>query len=161
MPFNIGSRSFIPLPNLYRIFFSIINSLYSLIWDIRFDWDLGYSGAKHRFLRDRITLQFASIPFIHKQHVSTDNIALQARSLDDFADFGNPYIYYTIIVLNTLIRFAWVLPNAMKYYNFHVWPGLLVFTLQLLEIFRRWLWVFIRCEKQAIQTKRISMYFLK
>lgn len=98
------------------IFWSLINSTYSFIWDIRCDW-----GLTDRHLR----------PVLY---------------------FQNKKVYYTAGIADFFLRYVWILK---------VWydipsTEMQVFTLQFLEITRRFMWVFFRVEYEYVANPHLQ-----
>jgi hypothetical protein len=99
------------------------NTAYSLYWDICMDWQL--CG------------RFAIVP----------KPASQNGILRPVLQFKKPYIYYLAMVMNFILRFAWLL--RLWYLGTEPTIALDV-TLAIAEIFRRWVWVFFRLEREWV-----------
>ena len=98
----------------------ITSTLYSYFWDIKKDWCFLEKNSKVPFLRSQLAYK--------------------------------PVYYYIIIVLNLFLRLSWVLsisPHLVSTFSLD-WNGNLIFFLAVLEIFRRFLWNFIRVEKEHV-----------
>jgi hypothetical protein len=55
------------------------------------------------------------------------------------------------MLLNSLLRFTWALQlSSHLHINFH--SPFVLFFLEWLEVARRWLWIFLRAEKEWIVT---------
>jgi hypothetical protein len=124
--------------------FSLLNSVYSLIWDICIDWQLFLplrgSSQKSRF----------------------------SSWLNRPLYFHSPFIYYLAVLFNTFIRLLWIVKLGLLYQLiqtlFHparassypplnnLQHSLLLFdfSLKVLEIVRRWVWVFFRIERESM-----------
>jgi hypothetical protein len=63
--------------------------------------------------------------------------------------FGSRWIYYLALVLNLLLRLSWSLKLA--HHMFHLDKDLDIFLFEILEIIRRFIWVFFRMENQYLQ----------
>jgi hypothetical protein len=101
----------------------LVNSTYSFVWDVTFDWDLElfrYAG-KYRHGGLRHILYFPSRP-----------------------------LYWTVIFTNYILRFTWSLRLSTSWYHF---PDreLGLFVLELAEVFRRWMWIFLRVEAEWVR----------
>lgn len=123
---------------------SFVNSLYLFVWDIRMDWgfeafDFLFSGKYNRYtlLRDKNKLVCTSMSW-----------------------------YYFVVVADFVLRFIWILKAfvmletemdlrfASKVGNFlfgYDSMSLGFATLEALEIFRRWLWCFVKLENDLVK----------
>ncbi|XP_037554246.1 xenotropic and polytropic retrovirus receptor 1a [Nematolebias whitei] len=103
------------------IVFSIISSLYTLIWDLRMDWGLFDRGAgENTFLREEIV-------YPHKAY------------------------YYCAIVEDVILRFAWTIQISLTTMTQGDSVGDIVATvLAPLEVFRRFVWNFFRLENEHL-----------
>lgn len=105
-----------------------INSLYSFYWDVAKDWDLTL------FSRHRSSTEY---PF-----------GLRPTRL-----IGPPLLYYTVIVIDFVLRCTW----SLKLSIFHLehlddFEGV-IFLLEVLEVCRRWMWVFLRVEAEHVRAR--------
>lgn len=124
-------------------FFTFINSSYSLFWDITNDWNFG---------------------FLLKLLSGKSNIKLLRNKL-----LYSKISYILAIIIDTQLRFIWIfrliyvndstLDSSIK--NFFI----VLFTtekgnfiLEILEIFRRWVWVFIKIETEYIKMSSDSSF---
>lgn len=134
--------------HLHRIFFSIINSFYSLYWDIFVDWQL-FSGGPMGLLS----------PLSPSLNYSRGLSTFLQRPLY----FKNPLLYYLAILFNGIVRLFWLLKITLMYSvvdhllqpkdtQDSALPRLLFIdlTLKVLEILRRWVWVFFRIEREWV-----------
>jgi hypothetical protein len=104
------------------LLFVTINSLYSFYWDVAKDWDLTLFSA-HRDDSDH--------PWgLRKQRY------FEAKEL-----------YYFVIALDFLLRFTWSLKLSPHLDHFNDMEGG-IFLMELLEVFRRWIWIFFRVETE-------------
>lgn len=115
-----------------RIFFSIVNSLYSLYWDVVVDWHLFQktsrgNSSSSRFLR----------PNLH---------------------FSHTIVYYAAILIDAVLRLSWTIKVTLLYrlvratlYN-DLMPSSIGIDvgLKVLELVRRWVWVFFRVEREWV-----------
>ncbi|KAF2863589.1 EXS-domain-containing protein [Piedraia hortae CBS 480.64] len=103
------------------------NALYSFYWDVARDWDLTLFSHKR---------QSIDYPY----------------GLRRVRCFNDPRRYYAMICLDLLLRFAWAFklsPHLEHYYDFE--GG--IFLLEVMEVLRRFLWVFFRVETEWVRTK--------
>lgn len=135
--------------NAWWYFFSVINSTYTFIWDVKMDWDFGLFDV-----------------FFKSQKVSNYRILRPAHQLI----YGNIVGYYCIILIDFILRFLWVLKlfirnevedlymvNKMGAFLF----GSDAFSLgylvvEILEIFRRWLWCFVKLESDWVKLQSVN-----
>ncbi|KAG5933957.1 hypothetical protein E4U59_006518 [Claviceps monticola] len=111
----------------------LINSLYSFWWDITKDWDMTLFGSR----RERTSLH-------------------HPWGLRDRLIFRPVAIYYAVIVLDLLLRCTWSLklsPHLDKFSDFE--SG--IFLIELLEVFRRWVWIFFRVETEWIRNSSAGL----
>ncbi|RYP24027.1 hypothetical protein DL765_000755 [Monosporascus sp. GIB2] len=103
-----------------------VNSLYSFYWDVAKDWDLtlldGRRGAR-------------------------DN---QAFGLRRHLWLGPPALYYGVVALDLALRHTWALKLSARLGPLADLEGGL-FLVQLLEVFRRWVWIFFRVETEWVR----------
>lgn len=105
----------------------LVNSLFSFWWDITNDWGL------HLLLPSRL-----------KGSVSNTTILRRILLLPD------PTIYYLIIILDFILRFTWSLKLSSHLHSIHeIEMG--IFLLEALEVMRRWIWVYVRVEWEAVR----------
>ncbi|KAL8732454.1 MAG: hypothetical protein Q9181_003937 [Wetmoreana brouardii] len=130
------------------LFAVFVNSLYSFYWDVAKDWDL--------------TL-FASIPSLISPSPPTSPSPLSPRSLHPsepphpwglrrHTHFHTPQIYYTAIIIDFLLRFTWSLKLSPHLDHWNDLEGS-IFVMELLEVARRWVWIFFRVETEWVRVK--------
>ena len=56
-------------------------------------------------------------------------------------------VYYFVVVLDLLLRFTWCMKLSVRLDRFNDMEGG-IFILEMLEVFRRWIWVFLRVETE-------------
>lgn len=120
----------------YRLWVAavIVNSLYSFYWDVAKDWDLTlFDGARARNAPDH--------PW-----------ALRRRRL---VGGGQPIVYYLAICLDLVLRCTWSLKLSPHLDHVADFESSL-FLMQLLEVMRRWVWIFFRVETEWIRTTNSS-----
>ncbi|KAI8898997.1 EXS family-domain-containing protein [Globomyces pollinis-pini] len=101
----------------------LFNSSFSLYWDLVMDWQLFGS----------LSLTNVSKP-------------LHFQILRNRLHFKYPIIYYIAIILNIILRYIWL----TKVFFLLEQTRLLDVTLTICEIFRRWVWVFFRLERDWV-----------
>ncbi|PJF18608.1 hypothetical protein PSACC_01575 [Paramicrosporidium saccamoebae] len=135
MSFPVAYLSFVllhpvtdPALRILWLLFVSVSTMYSIIWDVVVDWDLGHVNSKHRML-------------LRSQLV-----------------FKHPHTYYIAIIINTLCRLVWLLRIACTAsYSKEHWllcmieASSAVFIFQLVETGRRFLWLVFRMEAFHVQ----------
>ncbi|SCU88853.1 LANO_0D03268g1_1 [Lachancea nothofagi CBS 11611] len=112
-------------PAKYVYWFMLMNSTYGFWWDLTMDWNLGM-----------FNFSFAGMD---------RNESLRSRRI-----FPKP-AYYLAICIDFALRFVW-LWEAMS--GRSVFEGEInIFFLQALELFRRWVWLFIKLESEAVNAE--------
>ncbi|GMM44362.1 Erd1 protein [Pichia kluyveri] len=122
-------------------FTTFINSSYSFYWDITNDWNFGFFS---KFLS------------------SKSNVKILRNKL-----LYNKPVYYLAIIIDFQLRFLWFYkliyltsssPSKLKNINSFANFITILFTtefgnflLEILEIFRRWVWVFLKVETEYIK----------
>jgi EXS family len=104
------------------MFFVFINSAYSFYWDVVQDWDLSL-------------------------FTSNRNDPEHPWGLRKHRYFQANEIYYFVIALDLILRFTWTLKLSSRLDHFEDVEGG-IFMIELLEVFRRWVWVFFRVETE-------------
>ena len=103
-----------------RILFAFINSLYSFYWDVAKDWEPSLFSPGERSDPD--------YPFGLRRH----------------RFFHASEMYYGAIIMDFFLRFAWVLRWSAHADDLESE----IFALMLLEVIRRWMWIFFRIETE-------------
>lgn len=105
----------------------MLNSLYSFYWDIARDWDLTLFSPKR-------------------------NDPSHPYGLRRMRVFDAPSLYYAVIVVDLVLRCSWSMKLSVHLEHFNDIEGG-IFMLELLEIFRRWMWVFFRVEAEWLRAR--------
>ncbi|KAI1188944.1 EXS family-domain-containing protein [Nemania serpens] len=114
---------------IYRLWVAActVNSFYSFYWDVAKDWDLTlFDGTRAR------------------------NNPEHAFGLRRTLRLGPPGLYYGVIALDFVLRCTWSLklsPHLDRVADFES----SIFIVELLEVMRRWIWVFFRVETEWIR----------
>ncbi|CDH55423.1 exs family protein [Lichtheimia corymbifera JMRC:FSU:9682] len=132
---SVPSTWWINDTNLFRLwmFFVFINSMYSFWWDISMDWSL-------------INITTTS-PRTHQQ----TPILRFRRHLH----FNDPIWYYAAMTLDFVLRTTWSLKLSSHLYVKRLEGS--IFTMELLEVFRRWVWVIFRMENEWVKRATASL----
>lgn len=65
--------------------------------------------------------------------------------------FRQPLIYYIVIGVDIILRFAWSMKLSLHVVKLDGLEGG-VFLLEILELLRRWMWVYFRVETEYVRT---------
>ncbi|RLV92673.1 Protein ERD1 [Spathaspora sp. JA1] len=136
--------------NQYWYIFSSLNSTYSFIWDVKMDWHFGLFDFLFN-LRN---------PYYKFQPLRR-NLAFQYK-----------FIYYLVILVDFLLRFIWILKIFIikeeltgKITYLHIFSTFLFgydaysfgyTVVELLEIYRRWIWCFIKLESDWCKLEKVE-----
>jgi hypothetical protein len=151
--------------NLYdgdpRLLAATVNSLYSFWWDVTNDWGLNLLKLHSK---RHLVPAFSGTEDLDDAEPSSSGVHRLAANL--FAHqhpsfrsrlrstllFPLP-IYLVTVLLNLMLRVVWLVkPFGFVVAKSHV--DLASFFLQLGELIRRWLWVFIRVEWEMIKKEQ-------
>ncbi|PIA90613.1 Protein ERD1 1 [Cercospora beticola] len=103
---------------------ALVNSLYSFWWDVSMDWDLTLL-SRHR----------------HKS----------PYGLRQYRIFRQPVIYYLLVGFDLGLRFAWSWKLSLALVKLDGIEGG-IFLLEILELTRRWVWVYFRVETEWVRS---------
>ncbi|KAK7203784.1 EXS family-domain-containing protein [Myxozyma melibiosi] len=109
----------------------LANSIFSFCWDVHKDWDL------------TIFVPASKRP------------EMAHRGLRPITYFPASF-YYLAVVLDLGLRFTWSLKLSPHLYFFNDFEGG-VFVLEVMELFRRWIWLFLRIETEWIRATGAGM----
>lgn len=104
-----------------------INSLYSFYWDVAQDWDLTLLSSARKS---------SEYPY----------------GLRRIRIFQLSELYYGVMFIDLLLRCSWSMKLSVHLEHFNDFEGG-IFVLELMEVFRRWMWVFFRVETEWVRTK--------
>lgn len=111
----------------------IINSSYTFYWDVAKDWDLeffSYISSRQRS---------PSSPYHFSPTILRPKLMFHSRG-----------IYYGAILIDFLLRFTWSLRMSPHLDTFaDLESG--IFLFELLEVGRRWMWIFFRVETEWVR----------
>jgi len=117
---------------LFRLwlFFVFLNSFYSFYWDVTKDWDLTlFCSAAERNSPDH--------PWGLRRH----------------RYFHVHELYYFVIGIDFLLRCTWSFKLSPHLDHFNDLEGG-IFLMEALEVFRRWVWIFLRVEAEWVRNNR-------
>ncbi|KAH8634038.1 hypothetical protein IG631_12674 [Alternaria alternata] len=108
----------------------VVNSGYSFYWDVAKDWDLTlFSNARAR--------DSPEYPWGLRRH----------------RWFHAKEFYYAAIVVDAMLRCTWSLKLSVHLDHFNDLEGG-IFTMEVLEVLRRWIWIFFRVETEWVRNYR-------
>lgn len=143
---------------LFRIVFSLINSVYCLYWDLFVDWGLCKT----------ISLKSGNSYLIHQKPPLTLPLAKTIIPNNYFflrpiLYFRQPAYYYFAMVVNICLRFSWMIKIQVFYQLVEIATGTgeatigfgvylvgIDFLIKIMEVCRRWVWVFFRIEREIV-----------
>lgn len=111
---------------LFRLWllFVFLNSFYSFYWDVAKDWDLTlFSPSPVR--------NFPDHPWGLRRHTH----------------FHTKEMYYGAIIIDLMLRCTWSFKLSPHLDHFNDLEGG-IFVMELLEVLRRWMWIFFRVETE-------------
>ena len=107
-----------------------VNSGYSFYWDVAKDWDLTLFSTS----RERDNPEY---PWGLRRH----------------RWFHAKEFYYAAIIMDALLRCTWSLKLSVHLDHFNDLEGG-IFTMEVLEVLRRWVWIFFRVECEWVRNHR-------
>jgi hypothetical protein len=108
----------------------VVNSGYSFYWDVARDWDLTlFSGSRAR--------DNPEYPWGLRRH----------------RWFHAKEFYYAAVLVDFLLRCTWSLKLSVHLDHFNDLEGG-IFTMEALEVLRRWVWIFFRVETEWVRNHR-------
>jgi hypothetical protein len=121
--------------SLYRLwlFAVFVNSFYSFYWDVAKDWDLTlFSSSRERTSADH--------PW-----------GLRRRLYFEMKE-----LYYVAIAMDLILRCTWSLKLSPHLDHFNDLEGG-IFVMELLEVLRRWIWIFFRVETEWVRNSSMGL----
>ncbi|KIY74460.1 EXS-domain-containing protein [Cylindrobasidium torrendii FP15055 ss-10] len=139
---------------LFRLWLlaAVVNSLYSFWWDVTNDWGMtllqgppkstGPKSLPRRLILPS-TPSHSRTPSLH-DHSSRTPYGLRSTLL-----YPLP-IYPLLIFFNFVLRMLWTI-KLSSHLHYKSDGSILMFIFEVLELVRRWMWVFIRVEWETIK----------
>lgn len=148
---------------LFRLWLLAVfaNSFYSFYWDVAKDWDLtlfeNASESVKAWWGERKAKGWMN------GHANGSPSAHQALLTSDAYPYGlrrhryihAPSVYYVVIGVDLMLRCTWSLKLSPHLDHLNDLEGG-IFVMQLLEVFRRWVWIFLRVETEWVRNNRGS-----
>ena len=127
-----------------------VNSFYSFYWDVAKDWDLSLFDAMWDSARQyqhsrKGYMNGNSSPTRHSLTTADYPYGLRRNRY-----MHTPGVYYVVIGLDLMLRCTWSLKLSPHLDHFNDLEGG-IFVMQLLEVFRRWVWMFFRIETEWVR----------
>ncbi|KAF7361753.1 Protein-er retention protein [Mycena venus] len=154
---------------LFRLWLlaAAINSLYSFWWDVTNDWGLTLLKPKNssssrpppprRLLLPshlQTDLPRGSTPTLDEPHITTATNHQRQQQLDPYglrSTLLYPLPVYPLLVfLNLVLRLTWSIKLSTHLHS-KTDGSVAIFWLEMAEVVRRWMWVFLRVEWEVIK----------
>ncbi|KAI0358393.1 EXS-domain-containing protein [Trametes cingulata] len=161
---------------LFRLWLlaAAVNSLYSFWWDVTNDWGLELLRPKHA---GRKTARAASPPrplLLPRLHSRSALLKHPDGSIDETMDGASEYLAYAnserqphpyglrstllfplavypfAIIVDLVLRLTWSAKLSSHLHSYSE-GDLVIFWIELAEVVRRWMWVFLRVEWETVK----------
>ncbi|KAI9728972.1 MAG: protein-ER retention protein [Chrysothrix sp. TS-e1954] len=138
---------------LFRLWllFVFINSFYSFYWDVAKDWDLSLfeslAASAQQWLHKTTSRSAILLPNSPAVAAGNGLPSEYPYGLRRNRYIHAPGVYYTVIGLDLLLRCTWSFKLSPHLNHFNDLEGG-IFMMELLEVFRRWVWIFLRVETE-------------
>jgi hypothetical protein len=152
-----------------RLFFAAINSLYSYWWDVTNDWGLELL-TRRPVPEKRISIPRPLVlPARHDKSLSLDS-ASPSPTLGSISRDSSIYpwglrrvllyplpVYPLLVFLNLILRLTWSIKLSSHLHTNATAEGSLgILWLEVLELIRRWAWVFLRVEWELVKRGEVA-----
>ncbi|OJA09866.1 hypothetical protein AZE42_06264 [Rhizopogon vesiculosus] len=150
---------------LFRLWLlaAVVNSLYSFWWDLTNDWGLDLLKSRSAEVRSSPT-RYSKITGSSDTPVVSESLSSSSQQVLGGAIYRQhsyPYglrpvllyplaVYPLVIFFNLLLRMTWSIKLSSHLYS-QSEGTTVIFWLEVAEIFRRWMWVFIRVEWEVVK----------
>ncbi|EIN11759.1 EXS-domain-containing protein [Punctularia strigosozonata HHB-11173 SS5] len=156
---------------LFRLWLlsAAVNSLYSFWWDLTNDWGLDLLKPKSSLHERRISLpRSLLLPTLHSGRASgslDSTLSGEKPSLAQAHTNGHvpsyPWglrrtllyplpVYPLVVFFNLILRMTWSMKLSSHLHSSSE-GSVVIFWIEVAEIFRRWMWVFLRIEWEVIK----------
>lgn len=148
-----------------------MNSLYSFWWDVTNDWGLDLLRLEPDRQQPRLPRSRSPTPLINLDDDENPSIKSSVESHDIPQSIKHRYrqscrglrpvlfypraIYPILIFLNLLLRMTWSVKLSTHVQSSRD-GSFAFFWLEVAELVRRWLWVFIRVEWEAVKNGEVK-----
>ncbi|KAJ4483240.1 EXS family-domain-containing protein [Lentinula aciculospora] len=149
-----------PLFRLWLLF-AAMNSLYSFWWDVTNDWGLELLKPGSKTSERPLPPRRLVLPRLH----SGSALLGSRRPAEDIEDYvAYPFglrptllyplpVYPLLLFLNLILRLTWSIKLSSHLHSKSE-GSVAIFLIEVAEIFRRWMWVFVRVEWEVIKKAR-------
>jgi hypothetical protein len=154
----------------------LINSLYSFWWDVTNDWGLELLRSRSETANTRPPVRPLMLPHLHSRspliNESSQPDPPMARASSPLPDLSReegsskpvrryPHglrpillyplpVYPILIFLNLILRLTWSMKLSSHLHS-KADGTIAIFYLEIAEILRRWMWVFVRIEWEVVR----------
>ncbi|KAJ6499143.1 EXS family-domain-containing protein [Mycena sanguinolenta] len=159
---------------LFRLWLlaAAVNSLYSFWWDVTNDWGLRLLAPKDAMSKDRpppprrlllsnTTRGSASPSALEDQYMPIMTPTNHQRQLQPYPYGLRPTLLYPLpvypllVFLNLVLRLTWSIKLSTHLHS-KTDGSVAIFWLEMAEVVRRWMWVFLRVEWEVIKKAQQS-----
>ena len=152
---------------MIRLMSAVINSLYSFWWDLTNDWGLDLLASNSTRSQSPVfpPRHLRAVSF-SRSHESLSLLDQTSSSFDTTGRRGASYpyglraillyplpVYPVVIFLNFILRMTWSIKLSSHLYS-QSDGSVLIFWLEMAEVLRRWVWVFLRIEWEVVRKGR-------
>lgn len=136
----------------------VINSLYSFWWDLTNDWGLDVLKFRRTESQDRPLYAVDRFP-LHQDGLQSS----RALSFHRTTRHGSAYpyglrpvllyplpVYSLVVFLNLVLRMTWSV-KLSSHLHLQSEGSVAIFCLEVAEVLRRWMWVFLRIEWEVVR----------
>jgi EXS family len=148
----------------YRLLAATVNSFYSFWWDVENDWGLNLlsiQSAKDSQKRPSPPKRLIDLPVPEDMADGTSSEQNRLPAVPFARSYlfrprlrptllFPPSVYLAAVLLNFMLRLTWLM-RPIGFVEVQSHAGLANFFLQMGELVRRWIWVFIRVEWEMIK----------
>ena len=157
---------------MIRLMSAVVNSLYSFWWDLTNDWGLDLlasssTGSREGSPRSSVlSSRQVTATSSRRLHESLSLLDQTSSSFDATRRRGASYphglravllyplpVYPMVIFLNFILRMTWSIKLSSHLYS-QSDGSVLIFWLEIAEVLRRWIWVFLRIEWEIVKRGR-------
>lgn len=145
----------------------VVNSMFSFYWDVEKDWGLSLleletwapSGILSRLCKliSREPARYERSPAPSPRTGTFNSAPPEHWGLRPVLLLPDAGVYYLFTIIDLVLRFTWSLELSSHLHTISdLESG--VFIMEALELVRRWMWVFIRVEWEAVRMGEASRF---
>ena len=179
--YTLSSHWSLESNDLFRLLAALVNSLYSFWWDVTNDWgfDLLQFTSKRKRARPTSLPRLLVLPSMQERDASTTTLQNSTKSPSRIAfphpvsphphpagehPFGlRPHLLYPLPVyplalfINLILRLTWSIKLSSHLHAKAQGEGsFFIFWVEVAELVRRWVWVFLRVEWEIVRRAQDS-----